>query len=466
MGTTTAESRLVNWITVRGWLGTVARLVLGVVWIWASWSKLHSPRTFVQAVRAYDATPEWLSKAIGYGLPVLEFCLGVLLIIGIAVRLSAAMSALLFVVFLVGLIQAAARDLQLSCGCFGGGGSTDSTTYTLDILRDIGLLILAVFLVLWSMTRLSLEEYLTRHDYVEPPSPKRMRSQGGARKYNAMLEARRKQARERALYVNSSLAIVVILVSVIGIGVQAGRAKIAGDLTATNASVTNGVVYGKKAAATVDIYEDFQCPVCQQFEQDVHEKLDADVKANLAQVRFHPIAILDSASSGNRYSSRAANAAVCASDVSVDFFVTYHNYLYGKDKQGNLVQPEENSNGRTDGNLITYATAAGIPTEASTTFGSCVTGEEHKALVAAMTDKASQNGINSTPTVYVNGKKLADHSLATLEAAIAAADAKGPAPSPSPTTSPSGTASGSATGTASSAPSGSASTSPSGTATP
>ena len=302
------------------------------------------------------------------------------------------------------------------------------------------------------------EEYLTRHDYVEPPSPKRMRSQGGARKYNAMLEARRKQARERALYVNSSLAIVVILVSVIGIGVQAGRAKIAGDLTATNASVTNGVVYGKKAAATVDIYEDFQCPVCQQFEQDVHAKLDADVKANLAQVRFHPIAILDGASNGNRYSSRAANAALCASDVSVDFFVAYHNYLYGKDKQGKLVQPEENSNGRTNGNLITYATAAGIPTDASTTFGSCVTGEEHKALVAAMTDKASQKGVNSTPTVYVNGKKLADHSLATLQAAIAAADAKGPAPSPSPTTSPSGTGSATASGTAS--------TSPSGTATP
>jgi len=122
------------------------------------------------------------------------------------------------------------------------------------------------------------------------------------------------------------------------------------------------------------------------------------------------------------------------------------------------VQPEENSNGRTNGNLITYATAAGIPTDASTTFGSCVTGEEHKALVAAMTDKASQKGVNSTPTVYVNGKKLADHSLATLQAAIAAADAKGPAPSPSPTTSPSGTGSATASGTAS--------TSPSGTATP
>ena len=72
------------------------------MWIWASVAKLKSPRTFVQAVRAYDATPEWLSKAIGYGLPVLELALGILLIVGIAVRLAAIVSAVLFVVFLIG----------------------------------------------------------------------------------------------------------------------------------------------------------------------------------------------------------------------------------------------------------------------------------------------------------------------------------------------------------------------------
>ena len=42
--------------------------------IWAAWSKMRNPLGFVQAVRAYDATPEWLSKAIGYGLPILELC--------------------------------------------------------------------------------------------------------------------------------------------------------------------------------------------------------------------------------------------------------------------------------------------------------------------------------------------------------------------------------------------------------
>ncbi len=157
-----------NWTSLRPWLGTVARLVLGVVWIWAALSKLHSPRAFVQTVRAYDATPEWLSKAIGYGLPVLELAIGILLVVGITVRISAAVSGVLLLVFLIGLIQAAARDIKLECGCFGGGGATDAgTSYTLDILRDLGLIVLAAFLVVWSFTRLSIEEFLARNDTVD-----------------------------------------------------------------------------------------------------------------------------------------------------------------------------------------------------------------------------------------------------------------------------------------------------------
>lgn len=441
-----------NWNYARGWLGTVIRLFLGVVWIWAAWPKLHNPRQFVQAIRAYDVTPEWLSKGIGYGLPVLEMSLGVLLIIGIAVRLAAAVSAALFVVFLIGVVQAAGRGLKLDCGCFGGGGVTLQTHYTLDILRDIGLLVLAAYLVLWSVTRLSLEEFLARHDYVEPPSPKRMRSEGGQRKYNAMLEAKRKAARERALYLNSSLALVVVLVSLIGIGVQSGRAKIAGTLTATNATASNGVVYGKAAAATVDVYEDFQCPNCLHFELAARATLEADVKANKAQVRYHTMSFLDSSSNGNRYSSRAANAALCASDVGVDEFVKYHDLLFSTD-----VQPKEGSGGRTDKELISYAQKAGFTAEQVTTVTSCIQTEEHKALVQAITEKASERGVTGTPMVFVDGKKLPDTQLATLTKAIADADAKGPAPAPSPSTSASRSASTSGSASRSVSPSATAS---------
>jgi protein-disulfide isomerase/uncharacterized membrane protein YphA (DoxX/SURF4 family) len=412
----------------RPWLGTVIRLALGVIWIWAAWDKIRAPRTFVQAVRAYDATPEWLSKAIGYGLPVLEFSIGVLLVLGVAVRLAAAVSGVLFVVFLIGIIQAAARGIQLECGCFGGGGTTTSgTTYTLDILRDIGLLILAAYLIVWPYTKLSIEAFLARHDQVEAPSAKRLRTEQGRRKYNAMLEARRKAARERTMWLNASLAAVVVLVALIGIGVQSGRAKIQGSLTASHATVKDGVVFGKKAAATVDIYEDFQCPNCQRFEQAVGPQIDKDVRANKAQVRFHIMAFLDSSSNGNRYSSRAANAALCAADISVDTFVKYHNYLYRPD-----VQPKEGTNGRTNAQLEAYAAKVGITGPQLTTFDSCVNTEKHKALVQAMTEQASKDGVTGTPTIKVNGKSI-DPTLAAWNKAIANALKNGPAPNPSST---------------------------------
>ncbi|MDQ1735441.1 MAG: Methylamine utilization protein MauE, partial [Pseudonocardiales bacterium] len=45
---------------VRSWAGLVIRIALAAIWTWAAWSKIGNPRLFVQAVRAYDATPEWL----------------------------------------------------------------------------------------------------------------------------------------------------------------------------------------------------------------------------------------------------------------------------------------------------------------------------------------------------------------------------------------------------------------------
>jgi protein-disulfide isomerase/uncharacterized membrane protein YphA (DoxX/SURF4 family) len=429
----------------------VARLLLGVVWIWASLSKLAHPREFVQAVRAYDATPEWLSRAIGYGLPVLELCLGVVLILGVTVRIAAAVSGVLLLVFLIGIIQAAARGISLVCGCFGGGGTTDgSTSYTLDILRDIGLLIAAVYLVLWPMTRLSIEEYLARHDHVEMPSAKRMRTPEGRRRYEAQLASARERAHSRALYLDSSIIIVVLLVSIIGIGVQSGRAKISNVVPGTNATAAQGIVFGKKAAAVVDVYEDFGCPICKQFEADTHVQLEKDVRANLAQVRYHPISILDRGSP-NQYSTRAANAAICVSDVSVDDFLAYHDLLYGT-SGGAPVQPQEGTPGPGDAKLTSLAKQAGVPAAKTSTVSDCILNQTYKPFVQQLTEKASEKGINSTPTIFVNGKQLGDHNASTLFAAIAAAD-KGHTPSPSVTPSPTVTPSATVTTTTTPSPS-------------
>jgi protein-disulfide isomerase len=139
------------------------------------------------------------------------------------------------------------------------------------------------------------------------------------------------------------------------------------------------------------------------------------------------MAFLDSSSSGNRYSSRAANAALCASDLGVDTFVKYHNYLYRPD-----VQPKEGTHGRTDAQLESYAAKAGITGKDLTTFDGCVSNENHKSLVQALTDQASKNGVTGTPTIKVNGKSI-QPTLAAWNKAIADALKKGPAPNPSTT---------------------------------
>jgi protein-disulfide isomerase/uncharacterized membrane protein YphA (DoxX/SURF4 family) len=439
----------VNVSAIRPWVGTVFRLALGAVWLWAGWAKLTDPRGFVQAVRAYDATPEWLSKAIGYGLPILEICLALMLVAGVITRIAAAASGVLLLVFLVGIVQAAIRGLKLDCGCFGGGGATQgSTTYTLDILRDVGLLVLAIYLIVWPMTRWSVDEYLARNDKVTMPSAKRMRTKDGARKYNALLEARKKAARERTTYLTAALGVLVVLVAFVGIAVQSNRAKIQGDVVLDHGSVQNGIAVGNPAKVTVDLFEDFQCPACLAFEQSVGPTVAADIAAGKIQARYHMLAFLDASSNGNNYSTRAANAAACASDVSVATFQKYHAILYGKDSNGQNNQPAEGSNGRTDIQLEDWGKQAGIGGDDFSTFQQCVSTQNHTAFVQAVTDNASKRNVVQTPTVQINGKELQDTSLDGFNAAVKAAGGGEPAtPSPSAATSASSSASASATPT-------------------
>jgi protein-disulfide isomerase len=204
--------------------------------------------------------------------------------------------------------------------------------------------------------------------------------------------------------------------------------------------VQNGITVGKPAKVTVELFEDFQCPACLAFEQSVGPTVAADIAAGKIQARYHMLAFLDASSNGNNYSTRAANAAICASDIDVGTFQKYHAVLFGKDSSGQNNQPAEGSNGRTDIQLQDYGKQAGIAGNNFTTFQQCVNTQQHKAFVQAVTDNASKRNVVQTPTILINGKALQDTSLAGFNAAVKAAGGGAPAtPSPTatPTTSPS-----------------------------
>ncbi|HEU4422700.1 MAG TPA: MauE/DoxX family redox-associated membrane protein [Pilimelia sp.] len=152
-----------RWIGVRPWLGTAARLGLAVVWLAAGASKISDLAASGRAVNAYQLMSYDIAKVVGAALPFVEIALGVLLLVGLATRLAAIVSAALLVVFIAGITSAWARGLAIECGCFGGGGELgagQSPSYGPEIARDVAFLLLAAFLIVWPRTRLSVDSWL------------------------------------------------------------------------------------------------------------------------------------------------------------------------------------------------------------------------------------------------------------------------------------------------------------------
>jgi uncharacterized membrane protein YphA (DoxX/SURF4 family) len=129
------------------------------VFLVAGGLKVIDPQSSVAAVRAYRLLPSSLVTIVGWGLPFAEIALGVLLLAGVATRLVAVASAVLLLVFIAAVTSAAARGLSIDCGCFGGGGDVapGQTAYGTEIVRDVGLLLLAAWLVWQPHSRLTLD---------------------------------------------------------------------------------------------------------------------------------------------------------------------------------------------------------------------------------------------------------------------------------------------------------------------
>jgi uncharacterized membrane protein YphA (DoxX/SURF4 family) len=153
------------------WAGTAARLLLAGVWIAAAVLKIGDPAQAVRAVRAYRLLPEAVVPAVGYGLPFLELAIGVLLLAGIAARLTALLSAALLAAFMIGVGAAWARGLQIDCGCFSPGGdvAAGQTRYPQEMARDVGLLAVSLALARWPRSRLSLAALFDSHDPTQDP---------------------------------------------------------------------------------------------------------------------------------------------------------------------------------------------------------------------------------------------------------------------------------------------------------
>ncbi|MEV8371965.1 MauE/DoxX family redox-associated membrane protein [Kribbella sp. NPDC056861] len=141
------------------WVSLVARLVLGGVMLVAGALKVTDPEAATQAVRAYELLPQGFDGIVGLLLPFLEIAIGLLLIVGYGVRPAAVAAGVFMLLFIAAVSSAWARGLAIDCGCFGGGGQVapGQTKYLQEILRDAGLLALAVWLFVQPFSKFALE---------------------------------------------------------------------------------------------------------------------------------------------------------------------------------------------------------------------------------------------------------------------------------------------------------------------
>ena len=145
------------------WISTAARIALAAVFLVAGATKVGDLAASARAVNAYRLMPFEAAKAVGAMLPFVEIALGLVLLVGIAVRVSAGIAAALLAIFIAGIVSAWARGLRIDCGCFSAGGELgagQSPAYAREILRDIGFGILAGVLLLRPQTRFSVDGVL------------------------------------------------------------------------------------------------------------------------------------------------------------------------------------------------------------------------------------------------------------------------------------------------------------------
>ena len=184
----------------------------------------------------------------------------------------------------------------------------------------------------------------------------------------------------------------------------------------------NGRTLGAAAApVALDVWADFQCPACGTFSREVEPVLiQRYVAPGKVRLTFHDFAFI------GQESQDAASAARCAGEQGK--FWEYQTLVYAN-------QQGENRGWFSRSRLEAFAVAAGVD---PAVWALCYDGGSKRPAVADETAVGRTAGVDSTPSLVLNGKLITLHSwaelLTLLDGAIGAAASPGSTPSPVPTT--------------------------------
>lgn len=272
----------------------------------------------------------------------------------------------------------------------------------------------------------------------EPRATRSEQREATREKARQLREANARKERSKSLILKLSvvvgvLAAVGIIVATILSGVNQNNAAASGPANMIyNSGIkigTNLEAYTKTqtpapnpSAATstngqvpnIQVYIDYQCPICGMFESGNTEQLRSWVKTGAATLEIHPISFLDGRGSPNTYSSRSANAAACVANYSPNQFFDFSAALFAN-------QPAEGTPGPENDALIARANSVGV--QNASKIADCINNNTYKKWISDTTNKVldpsysvqgSSIKVTGTPTIVVKGKQYTWASEADL----------------------------------------------------
>lgn len=144
------------------------------------------------------------------------------------------------------------------------------------------------------------------------------------------------------------------------------------------------------APVTLIIFSDFQCPLCKQEAEVIHKQVTAAFPDKVRiYFRDFPLEQI------HNWARQAAIAGRCAYKISPEAFWEYHDWIYDNQTYIGL----DNINSK----LQEFATAKNLD---SMQFSRCIENKTTAAELNASQAVGNSLGLNATPTIFLNGRKL------------------------------------------------------------
>ena len=149
--------------------------------------------------------------------------------------------------------------------------------------------------------------------------------------------------------------------------------------------------FGKEGAPVkIVVYSDFQCPYCAQEATVVHkqvaEKYPQDVRVYF---RDFPLTNI------HKWAMPGAIRGQCIYQQKPQLFWEYHDWIFGKQKE---ITPEN-----LDAKVNEFLAGKGID---ALKMGQCTGDSKTAEVIEASLKEGRAVGVTSTPTLFVNGRKL------------------------------------------------------------